>query len=250
MHNSASRPPSDAIADSTQTMTQPSAHARRLPRHWWPIGCLAIGLHAILLFVPGRTPPAPEQTDPLEIRFISPARTEFETVKKPPGKTSTDRTERAPPEAAIASTPAVVRSPERQVETDSSRPVKARTTPNTFQLLEQMRARKPMHEKTSPLILGSDRMSHAKAPGLEPVLPGFVTPFSEVFVASSEEVLDQWMDPSGMVQSVIRRRDGSVICGRADAWDPMNPLFEPIAVYRPCGGGGRRTSRGSPFGFR
>lgn len=231
-------------------MIHPGAHARRLPRHWWPIGCLAIGLHAALLLVPGRTPPAPEPSDPLKIRFIAPARTVFETVETRPGKTPTHSTKKAPPKVATATKSSVRRSPERQVETHSSRVLRVRAPPKTFQLLEQMRARKPKREKTAALILGTDRLSHANAYRPDPVLPRFVTPFSEVFVASSEEVLDQWMDPSGTVQTVIRRRDGSVICGRADAWNPMNPLFEPIAVYRPCGGGGRRTGRPSPFGFR
>ena len=27
------------------------------------------------------------------------------------------------------------------------------------------------------------------------------------------------------------------MCRRAEAWNPMNPLFEPVMMFRSCGGG-------------
>jgi len=52
--------------------------------------------------------------------------------------------------------------------------------------------------------------------------------------------MDQWQEPDGTVMVVMRTLQGQTLCGSMAAWDPANPLFEPVAMYRLCGGGGRR----------
>jgi hypothetical protein len=39
---------------------------------------------------------------------------------------------------------------------------------------------------------------------------------------------------------MVRMPNGELLCGRAEAWNPMSPLVEPVMMYRPCGNG-RRT---------
>ena len=74
----------------------------------------------------------------------------------------------------------------------------------------------------------------------EPLLPPFSGPFSEDFAPLEEEILDQWQERDGTRNVVIRTPSGHTLCGRLEAWNPLNPLLEPIAMYRLCAGGGRR----------
>ena len=55
------------------------------------------------------------------------------------------------------------------------------------------------------------------------------------------QVIDRWLAAVGSHNVVVETSSGNTYCGRATAWNPMNPLFEPVMQYRPCGGGGKRT---------
>lgn len=55
------------------------------------------------------------------------------------------------------------------------------------------------------------------------------------------EIVDRWLAADGSHNVVINTPGGHTLCGRAEAWDPMRPLVEPVMMFRPCGGGGKRT---------
>ena len=49
------------------------------------------------------------------------------------------------------------------------------------------------------------------------------------------ETIDRWLAADGSQNVMITLPSGETFCGRAEAWNPMNPLFEPVMMYRPCG---------------
>ena len=65
--------------------------------------------------------------------------------------------------------------------------------------------------------------------------------FDGMVAPGETEVLDRWLAADGSRNLVVETPSGDTYCGRATAWNPMNPLFEPVMQYRPCGGGGKRS---------
>ena len=62
--------------------------------------------------------------------------------------------------------------------------------------------------------------------------------------------VDRWLAADGSHNVVITAPDGETYCGRAEAWNPMNPLVEPIMTYRSCGAGKRTFDMPQPYGRR
>jgi hypothetical protein len=65
--------------------------------------------------------------------------------------------------------------------------------------------------------------------------------FDGMIAPDQVEVVDRWLAADGSHNVVINTPSGDTYCGRAEAWSPLNPLFEPIMMWRPCGGGGKRS---------
>lgn len=55
------------------------------------------------------------------------------------------------------------------------------------------------------------------------------------------EIVDRWLAADGSHNVLLRIPGGEILCGRAQPWDPLRPLFEPVMMYRQCGRGGMRT---------
>ena len=66
------------------------------------------------------------------------------------------------------------------------------------------------------------------------------TVFDELYAPVETEILDQWLKPDGTMMVVMRTPNGQTLCGRKAPWDPANPMFEPVPMFRLCAGGGRR----------
>ena len=49
------------------------------------------------------------------------------------------------------------------------------------------------------------------------------------------EIVDRWLAHDGSHNVMIETPTGEMLCGRAAAWDPMQPLVEPVMMYRSCG---------------
>jgi hypothetical protein len=56
----------------------------------------------------------------------------------------------------------------------------------------------------------------------------------------STGTIDRWLAADGSHNVVVQTAGGDRICGRAEAWNPMNPLLEPVMMFRKCGESGKR----------
>jgi hypothetical protein len=65
--------------------------------------------------------------------------------------------------------------------------------------------------------------------------------FDGMTVPAEVEVVDQWVAADGSRNVVLNTPSGDTLCGRAQAWDPLNPLVPQLMMFRTCGGGGKRT---------
>ena len=65
--------------------------------------------------------------------------------------------------------------------------------------------------------------------------------FADAALPERTQVVDRWLAADGSHNVVVTTPGGETWCGRSESWDPMNPLVEPIRVFRSCGGGGERT---------
>jgi hypothetical protein len=54
-------------------------------------------------------------------------------------------------------------------------------------------------------------------------------------LAERVEIVDRWLASDGSHNVMIETSTGEMLCGRAAAWDPMQPLVEPVMMYRSCG---------------
>lgn len=74
-----------------------------------------------------------------------------------------------------------------------------------------------------------------------PYLADFDNRFNGMTVPAEVEIVDRWLASDGSHNVVVNLPNGDTMCGRAEAYNPMQPLVEHIMMFRPCGGGGNRT---------
>lgn len=74
-----------------------------------------------------------------------------------------------------------------------------------------------------------------------PYLADFDNRFNGMTVPAEVEIVDRWLASDGSHNVVVNLPNGDTVCGRAEAYNPMQPLVEPIMMFRACGGGGKRT---------
>jgi len=65
--------------------------------------------------------------------------------------------------------------------------------------------------------------------------------FDGMMAPVETELVDRWQAADGSANVVINTPNGDTLCGRAEAWNPMQPLLEHLMMFRSCGGGGKRT---------
>ena len=210
---------------------------------------IAVVLHALLLLIPTRTPqqqPLPRSLE-VDIDFL-PA-----PVPAPP-TTALPRTEPPVPVAEpipeappVPLTPPRTQPPPAEPDPDTA----SRPALTTALLLEQAHLQDIDRASPDVSTLGVPDLPELPRNMTRPLLPITVNAFDDFVISGEQELIDQWMEPNGTVNAVVRLPNGEVLCGRAEAWDPMTPLYEPVAMYRSCGGGGKRKpSATSPFGSR
>ena len=51
------------------------------------------------------------------------------------------------------------------------------------------------------------------------------------------QIVDRWLAADGSHNVLVETPTGEQLCGRAEAWDPMRPLVEPVMMFRSCGAG-------------
>ena len=64
--------------------------------------------------------------------------------------------------------------------------------------------------------------------------------FSGMSVPARTEIVDRWLAADGSHNVVVNLPNGQTICGRADSWNPLQPLVEHVMLFHLCGGGGNR----------
>ena len=65
--------------------------------------------------------------------------------------------------------------------------------------------------------------------------------FEGMAVPRSTEVVDRWRSNDGSQNAVVNLPNGTTMCGRRAPSDPLRPMVENLMMFRPCGGGGKRT---------
>lgn len=73
--------------------------------------------------------------------------------------------------------------------------------------------------------------------------PGIVVEdnlFNGMVLPTRTEIVDRWLAADGSHRVVVNTPYGVTLCGRAQPYDPMNPLIEPIMNWWECAGGGKR----------
>ena len=65
--------------------------------------------------------------------------------------------------------------------------------------------------------------------------------FNGMTVPDRTEIVDRWLAADGSHHVVLNLPNGETVCGRAEAWNPLQPLVENLMMFARCGGGGKRT---------
>lgn len=213
---------------------------------------VAVLLHAALLFIPARQalPPGHKLgtlTVALSRTLRAPApasqaessqdeRVIAELPQAPPDAPDAPATQSAPTSAAAA-TPAAA----AELEPPAQAPGAAAATDvptapvTTARLLDFAHRREwnlPEASGTLPL--------EAFPPQPPPSDRRSGTPKESTAPPARTAIVDQWLAADGSHNVMVRTATGQLLCGRAEAWNPMSPLVEPVMMYRACGSG-RRT---------
>ena len=220
---------------------------------------LAVSLHGVLLLIPLREwqAPAGMQTA-ITVQLVS---QELRTDKP-----ATPDAQAPEPARRVTAEPArrVTAQPAMEVQqADAWPPALHAVQPDSVVLKPSETPDKPVTMSTARLIDLASRMSSrtGQSPfGSQPGSPppgrqdnswrrglnlGVGSPGNNRFdgmVAPAEtELVDRWHAADGSNNVVIKTPGGDTLCGRAEAWDPMRPLMEPLMMFRSCGGGGKRS---------
>jgi hypothetical protein len=240
-------------------METPSLQSRHAAFAGWV--SMAVFLHALLLLIPaqqGLTPgPAAKSLALVLTRAWQPAPGTAEpapgTAKPAPGTAKMDRTPAemeplpSPPEARSAPEPPVLYTPGRP-EAEEPRlaaPTREDAPPPNAGSPEQAVTAARLLDLANPRDWRLPGESEARRPGdlAPPALrpnwrPGTglgPSRFDGRALPERVEIVDRWLATDGSHNVMIETPTGEILCGRAAAWDPMQPLVEHVMMYRSCG---------------
>jgi hypothetical protein len=210
---------------------------------------LALSLHALLLLIPARETQSPKAAGrPLEIR-LTPRNPPLAAAVPPPAAIAQEAAPSAdarPDTGArdpgtLSGAPAAV--PDADAATDLENPAATATwrhAPTARTLLETIARGDWGASADEPArSLGRPWPRRENRPQPGGLQPG-PNRFDGVLAPARPEVVDRWLAADGSHNVVVHASSGETYCGRSEAWNPMNPLYEPIMTWRPCGGGGER----------
>lgn len=201
---------------------------------------VALLLHALLLLVPAQRAiqpvealrqlsvslqkTAPPPLSPSVMEESAPAAAE---APRPPLETAPTRAEPAPPELPVVP----LDSPAPPAELSAAR-------------LLDLAGRREWNFKSpgEPRRLGEFQPQPLPR-NWRPGIPREATLFDDLAPPDRVEIVDRWLAADGSHNVVINTPSGETYCGHAAAWSPTNPLLEPVMLWRPCGGGGKRSFR-------
>jgi hypothetical protein len=201
---------------------------------------VAILLHAILLMIPSKQVLQPGQVHQrLTIWLQATAREEsvFPTTSPAEVAVEPQQQQPQPEESGPITNPA----PARPLPALASKPLtRAQPSPSAAQLLDlASRVSFKAPSPSDPRDLGVFRPPPLPD-NWRPGIPRETNLFDGMSAPAEVEIIDRWLAADGSHNVVVNSPSGETYCGRTEAWSPLNPLFEPIMMWRPCGGGGRR----------
>jgi len=82
-----------------------------------------------------------------------------------------------------------------------------------------------------PMAPPANWSQHAGAP----IFSSFEDRSHEVTLPETATVVDRWQAADGSHQVIVHIPNGDSLCGRADAYNPMQPLVEQVMMFQPCG---------------
>jgi hypothetical protein len=198
---------------------------------------VALMLHGSLLLISFKPFPA-ELADPrvLALSLVTSIAPQADTVKtpipaQPPDEAIPEPDDRQPEENRPAALPQ-----SEPVEKEPAVPPDRITTARLLDSASQLKWALPAPARDRKLGVHHPR----EAP--ENWRPGISLEdnlFNGMTVPEKVEIVDQWMSADGSQNVVINTPTGETLCGRRQAWDPLNPMLEQLMMFRTCGGGKR-----------
>lgn len=204
--------------------------------------CLAIVFHALLLLIPVlQKNYTSTSTAPLNITLLAPPPIEHPFVEEPePIKTESPAVKNKTVTPDEQSMPDLTNLEEPEDQADQKPPVNEVILTTARLLASAKEIEWPVPNEDNSLRLGvfvPQALSENWRSGISienNLFNGLVLP-------NKTEIVDRWLAADGSHNVVINTPSGQTFCGRALAWDPMQPLVEHVMQFRPCGGGGERT---------
>lgn len=218
--------------------------SRRLKFHDGLWLCLAIVLHALLLLLPVTREPASEPAAASVFVKLLVA----ELPKNPLNEKTEQDTPEIPGEqdepvpAAVAEQPEITQAKltqnEQETEENPLSPALVLSTAFLLEFASQHDWSLVPEQELRQLGIFSPRAlpeNWRSGSGIEDNI------FNGMVVPRKTEIVDRWLAADGSHNVVINTTTGDTLCGRALAWNPMQPLLEHVMQFRSCGGGGKRS---------
>lgn len=214
---------------------------------------MAMVLHASLLLLPLKSwhSPTPAAIPRLTVDLQKPSRPpqQAEVEKNQPENTPLEKSEPEPEPVPAQRRTARIALEELPAKPQDLSPTEATTEPEllTARQLRELVTREELAKDAgnTQRQLGSARPYQPPANWNKnagaPYLAEFDNRFNGMTVPEDVEIVDRWMAADGSHNVVVNMPNGDTLCGRAEPWNPMQPLVEHIMMFRPCGGGGKRT---------
>jgi hypothetical protein len=228
-----------------------SQYARRWNKNNLAWLALAIAIHGVLLLVPLRDWQAPAGLQPAIAVQLVPHELRNDEPVTPGVQPLEPAREVAPrpalePQQADAGPPALQTARPDPAGPEPPEPTEKPVTISAARLIDLVSR---MSSNATPSTLsrlpGSSpfgRQDNSWRRGSKPAVGLPDKNLFEGMVAPAEtELIDRWQAADGSNNVVLKTPNGDTLCGRAEAWDPMRPLMEPLMMFRSCGGGGKRT---------
>jgi len=185
----------------------------------------AVILHVMLLLLPAERGPSPGNVlNRLSVSLRAVPKPAPEVVAEPviPEPAPTQPGSRPAPRQVAS--PADTPPPTPPPAATAAEPARGLSTARLLDDANRIRWRLPEH--------GAARSLGEPAPGRAGQPPGEAAPAARI------EIVDRWLAADGSHNVLVRTASGDLLCGRADAWDPMRPMVEPVMMFRTCGSAG------------
>jgi hypothetical protein len=238
-------PPAPLTPAMFAPATPPRLSTHRRFAGWLAVAVLA---HAGLLLIPSQRIRPPGEALPslavalLRAPSLPPTTSELrpQAVQTGPGQVlpRRDPAGQQPTESTPVPDPPTAQpggaSPERQ-------------QPSTAYLLDLAGRREwRLPETSAPRALG-EHVPQPLPPNWRAAMKPGANRFDGMASPAAAAIVDRWLAADGSQNVVVTTADGETYCGRAEAWNPLNPLVEPIMTYRSCGGGKRTFDMAHPY---